>query len=233
MKRNLTAILLALACVSAQAQSVWPEALGGAALGAGLGAAIGASTGNYYRDPCGSTYYSGGNAGQGAAIGAGVGLIAGALFGLANREAASNPQPAVWAYTPAPVPGYGYAPAYTPVPVQTVYAPPPPRPNYVVGGTLLGAASGALIGQGVNGKPGVGAAIGAGSGLVLGAVAEAATRNNPQPQAVPVENPPPPPAQSYGSQPIPGPPLAPVHYAVNAPRYQIPDAPRVPDAPTF
>jgi len=225
MKKHHAAVLLALSVAGAQAQSVWPEALGGAALGAGLGAIIGSSTGG----GCWNSHHNNGNAGQGAAIGAGVGLVAGALFGLAQRDQYYNSQPAAWAYTPTPVVGYGYAPAYAPVPVQYVPAPAPPRPNYAVGGTLLGAASGALIGQGVSGKPGVGAAIGAVSGLVVGSVAEVAARNNPPTPTLVARTPTPVAAQTMS----PARQQAPIYYASARPQPQIPDAPRVPDAPSF
>jgi hypothetical protein len=221
MKRMLASALLATSLVGAPAQSVWPEALGGAALGAGLGAMIGASSGSSCGGPCGGC--NNGNAGQGAAIGAGIGLIAGALAGLAQpqQQQQYEPPPPAYFSTPEPVLGYGYTPAYTAVPGPLPVSSPtaaPPRPNYVVGGTLLGAASGALIGQGTSQKPGVGAAIGAASGLVVGSVAEAARSQPPPPQAV------------VYTAPAPAPTLA---AASPRPRHQIPDAPRVPDAPAF
>lgn len=207
---------------SAAAQSVLPEALGGAALGAGLGAMIGASTGNYYRGPCGGYYYSGGNAGQGAAIGAGIGLVAGALVGLARQQSAAAYEAPAYAYTPDPVPGYGYTSAYTAVPGPVPVSAPPvvvASPNYVVGGTLVGAASGALIGQGLSQKPGAGAAIGAASGLVVGSLAQASVQSRPA--AVPVE------PQAVL------PPVSSTYVPAAVPRHQIADAPRVPDAPAF
>jgi YMGG-like Gly-zipper len=51
--------------------------------------------------------------------------------------------------------GYGYA-----------------RPNYAVGGTLLGALAGGLIGSSVHNQGWEGAGIGAAAGLVLGSLAE-------------------------------------------------------------
>jgi hypothetical protein len=235
MKRTLATVLLALAAGGAAAQSIWPDALGGAALGAGLGALIGGSSGGCGWNSC----HNNGNAGQGAAIGAGIGLVAGTLFGLAKQqEAQYAPPPTAWAYTPVPVEGYGYAPAYTPAPGYYTPAPAAARPNYALGGTLVGAASGALIGQGVSGKPGVGAAIGAGSGLVLGSLAEVAARSNPPLPPVGYTPPPPAPTQAYVLPPRPAPRAtppavpAPVYYAA-APRHQIPDAPLVPSAPTF
>jgi len=76
--------------------------------------------------------------------------LAGAVVGEAQRQRYYASQPAY--YYPATTyaqPGYGYiyAPPYAYTPV---YAPAPPRPNYAVGGTLLGALAGGLIGVGTD-----------------------------------------------------------------------------------
>lgn len=150
--------------------------------------------------------------GDGAAIGAGVGFVAGALLGEARRERYCN---APYAY---PYPGYGSACSYGPA----YGAYPAARPNYAVSGALTGAAAGALIGEGASGKPGQGAAIGAATGLVLGSLAEQRARQN---ETAPV---------AYYRPPVTVVPARPsVWQAPPASRYQIPDAPRVPDAPTF
>ena len=162
MKRLISIILACGGLAGAQAQLLSPEALNGAFLGTMIGGIAG-----------GDCHH--GFSGEGAAIGAGIGLLAGAVVGEARRQDYYASQPAY--YYPAPAyaqPGYGYA--YAPPYAAPVYAPAPPRPNYAVGGTLLGAMAGGLIGVG-NNQGWEGAAIGAASGLVLGTVAEAAAQN--------------------------------------------------------
>lgn len=232
MKKLFLTCLISALLLPARAQLFSPEAFSGAAMGAMIGGLAGGSSGG-----CG--YYNGcgnGFSGQGAAIGAGIGLAAGALFSAVNQRDAYYAQPT--AYAPQayyPQPGYGYA---SPAPVYT--AVPSVRPNYAIGGTLVGAASGALIGAG-NNQAGVGAGIGAAAGLVAGGIAEYASnrqaRNmnasvpqySEQPQVQPTA--PPLSAQGSGSQ-ITSQPVANSTYYWTA-RVQIPDAPRVPDAPTF
>ena len=142
--------------------------------------------------------------GDGAAIGAGVGLVAGALISESRRQQYYN---SPYDYPP---PAYSY---YEPV-----------RPNYAVSGALLGAASGALIGEGTSRQPGRGAAIGAAAGLVLGSVAESQARQREAASVIP-------------GYPAPVPAVAGARASVwspgPVPRFQIPDAPRVPAAPTF
>jgi len=215
-------MLMAGALTSAQAQLVSPEALGGAFWGTLIGGLAGAN--------CHESF-----SGNGAALGAGIGLAAGAILGEINRQSAYYPPKTYVAYGPAPVipgypppvyvqPGYGYVypPAY-------VYAPAPERPNYAVGGTLVGALAGGLIGASQN-SGWEGAGIGAASGLVLGSVAEALARNherklsNPTSAVARAYSPPVVLVQVPAGQRPPASPLT-VH--------QVPDAPRVPDAPTF
>jgi len=226
VKRLVLTILIAGTLTGARAQLLTPEALGGAFWGTLIGGLAGAN--------CHQSF-----SGNGAALGAGIGLAAGALIGEVNRQSAYNARPEYVAYGPAPVipgypapvyvqPGYGYMyqPAY-------VYPPAPQRPNYAVGGTLVGALAGGLIGASQN-NGWEGAGIGAASGLVLGGIAEAVARNhekklsNPT-SAVAVAHPPqavyaPPPAQPMTTHKPPASPLT---------VRQVPDAPRVPDAPTF
>lgn len=229
----------------ASAQLFGPESLTGGLFGAFIGGMAGADCHH-------------GFSGEGAAIGAGVGLLAGALVGEANRRSAAHYgygpvsygpgyvyQPAA---LPAVQPGYGYVetPAYVPAPVM--YAPPPPRPNYTVGGTLTGALAGGLIGAS-QGHGWEGAGIGAAAGLVVGGVAESAARKQEQrawtaaqqqaytpsvpvaQQALPTQSL----QQPAPAQPqVSAPPAAPVYWAAaTPPPPAIPDAPRVPDAPTF
>jgi uncharacterized protein YcfJ len=204
MKRLILTILAAGALTSASAQLFSSEALNGAFLGTVIGGIAG---GNHHH----------GFSGNGAAIGAGVGLLAGAVVGEAQRQSYYASQP--YYYYPVPLyaqPGYGYvaAPAYVAVPA---YAPAPPRPNYAVGGTLTGALAGGLIGAGYH-RGWEGAGIGAASGLVLGSVAEIAAQRQ---------------EQKWAAHPVA--PTPQVYRPVANPGWghQIPDAPRVPDAPTF
>lgn len=238
MKRLLLTCLLSAALLPVRAQLFSPEAFSGAAMGALIGGAVGGSSYSY---GCGS-YNS--FSGQGAAIGAGIGLLAGALVGEANQRAAYAEQPFAYTSAPLAVAGYGYGSAYTYYAPNAYTAPGyyyrPNRPNYAVGGTLLGAASGALIGAGSE-QAGKGAAIGAAAGLVLGSVAQIAAKQQekevvavqtstqmttasatqearPKPQES---------AAQITSQPCA---TSTYHWT---PRPQIADAPRVPDAPTF
>ena len=217
MKRLILVIIASSGLAGAYAQSVIPDALGGAALGAVIGGVAGGNCHNSF-------------SGNGAAIGAGIGLAAGAILGEVQRQSASTTQPAYYYPVPATYaqPGYGYVytPAYTYAPA---YVAPPPRPNYAVGGTVVGAAAGGLIGAGYhNGWQG--AAIGAASGLVVGSIAEVAAQNHEQKLAKAQTAPPPeqPIMVTAPSVPVvyrPAPEMARMH--------QIADAPRVPDAPTF
>ena len=231
MKKLLLTCLISAALLPARAQLVSPEAISGAALGALIGGAAG---GNSYSYGCRSyNQFSG----RGAAIGAGIGLLAGALVGEANQRAAYAEQPVAYLSAPLATPGYGYGSPYTYYAPNAYTAPGyyyrPNRPNYAVGGTLLGAASGALIGAGSE-RAGKGAAIGAAAGLVLGSVAQFAAQKQGQ-EVIAVQ----PSTQvttasatqdssaQITSQPGP---TSTYHWTL---RPQIADAPRVPDAPTF
>ena len=195
---SLTAVL---ALNSASAQLFSPESFQYSLFGALIGGSVG---GDYH---CGYYQWSGEN----AAIGAGVGLVAGTLIGEARRKEYEN---APYAYPPSAY-GYRYGNDYA-----SGYRYSSSRPNYAVGGTLVGAASGALIGEGVSGKPGQGAAIGAAAGLALGSIAEHNARKRERPVPTPY-------VQADSS------PRQSVWQTTPISRYQIPDAPRVPDAPTF
>src|SRR5437773_2399497 len=89
-------------------------------------------------------------------------------------------------------------------------------------GSLIGGVAGSGHHHGFSGQ---GAAIGAAAGLLLGGAAElAARRHEGQPAAV-----------HTVATAIPAAPATPARWGRVAPAhyYQIPDAPRVPDAPTF
>jgi len=219
-----------------QAQLFSPEAFSTAAFGSWIGALAGSDCH--------------GLSGEGAAIGAGVGLLVGALAGEARRNEFQVAEPA---YVPATTVslGYGYSSGASSAYVYyspNYYTAPgyyyrPTQPNYAVSGTLLGAASGALIGSGYD-EAGKGAAIGAAAGLALGAVAEL-TSKKPTPQTVAIETTtqpvqvmptsteqePIPQAQESRSEVTSKP--CPTSTYTWTPRPQIADAPRVPDAPTF
>jgi len=79
-----------------------------------------------------------------------------------------------------------------------------PRERVTLGGAVLGAGTGAIIGQAV-GKPGPGALIGAGIGTVAGAVVGDAMQGA-QPPAIPPTPPPPP----IGGPGVPAPVYGPV-----------------------
>ena len=162
--------------LSAPAQLFSPEAFSGAAFGSWIGALAGSDCH--------------GLSGEGAAIGAGVGLLVGALAGEARR---SDYEVVAPVHLPAATVNLGYGYSSGPSPAYVYYSPNyytapgyyyrPTQPNYAVSGTLLGAASGALIGSGYD-NAGKGAAIGAAAGLALGTVAELASKKPEPPTAV-------------------------------------------------
>ncbi len=241
MKKLITAILAGGVLLPAQAQWFSPEAFGGAAWGALLGGMIGGDShwhhGHYHQS----------FSGEGAAIGAGIGLLAGALAGEARRQ--STCESPIYVAAPAPTVSLGYGYTSCGSSAYVYYAPNaytapgyyyrPTRPNYAVSGTLLGAASGALIGAGSD-QPGEGAAIGAAAGLVVGGIAESAARKRERSAVVvvqPTTEAAPPPVSPPVAQPAPQPQVTSQPSAESTyywtPRPQIADAPRVPDAPTF
>jgi hypothetical protein len=134
--------------------------------------------------------------------------------------------------------GYAYYPAYD-YPGYPGYYYEYTRPNYAVGGTLLGALTGGLIGASQH-HGWEGAGIGAAAGLVLGSVAEIAAEKHEEKMVYATVPPPlpPPPVPVMVMQPAvvvaaPAPAPTPVYPQVYISPNQIPDAPRVPDAPTF
>jgi uncharacterized protein YcfJ len=244
MKKTLLALFAGATLLPARGQLFSPEALGGAALGALIGGVVGADSRH-------------GFSGNGAAIGAGIGLVAGAVAGEARRYEARERPVLVCAPGAEVSFGYGYrscgSAAYVWYAPNRYCAPgwyyrPERRPDYALGGTLLGAASGALIGAGT-GDAGLGAAIGAASGLVVGSIAEAAARERERSiasQAGTVYHPQP--AQRASAAPsaaesqprvsrspteITSKPCPTSTYFWTQPPARIPDAPRVPDAPRF
>lgn len=233
MKKILLTCLAVVALLPARAQLFGPESLGGAFWGSLIGGIAGSDSRH-------------GFSGKGAAIGAGVGLVAGALVGESRRNYYYDSPGYV--YSPAPSVSFGYGYGYHDSSTYVYYSPNrycapnyyyrSTRPNYAVGGTLLGAASGALIGAGSH-DAGKGAAIGAAAGLVLGGAAEASARRHEQrnsamvQSAVPatVSAQPQVPAALPQNQITSKPAANSTYYWTTQP--QIADAPRVPDAPTF
>jgi len=88
---------------------------------------------------------SGRKTAEGIGIGAGAGLLLGALSENSRRE------------------------VYAPAPVYPYYS---IRPNHTVTGAALGGLAGGIIGHNSGRKTAEGIAIGAGAGLVIGALAE-------------------------------------------------------------
>ena len=238
MKKLALILLSATTLGPAQAQLLRPESVSGALWGGLIGGIVGG-------DDCH------GFSGEGAAIGAGVGLIAGTLAGQARRDYYYGSPGYGYSVAPSVSFGYGYgsygSSAYVYYAPNYYCAPSyyyrPTRPNYVVSGTVLGAASGALIGSANHHNAGKGALIGAGAGLLLGSVAELSAQRQgqrvvaaqntaqayvPSGPATPVPNAP---APNSRSQITSQPSATSTYYWT--PRPQIADAPRVPDAPTF
>jgi len=99
-------------------------------------------------------------------------------------------------------------------------------PNYAVGGMMLGALTGGIIGNSIHHQGWEGAAIGAASGLVLGSAAQNHANARAAKQTY----------QTYAPQPAAAPQAAyPTTTFAKAeyskPAYSIPNAPTIPDAP--
>ena len=246
MKNFAIILCAALPMFWARAQLVSSEAWHGAFWGGLIGGIVGGDTYRHHG------HYHHTFSGEGAAIGAGVGLLAGAIVGEARRaNSCSAPN---YAYTSAPSVSFGYGYTACDTPAYVYYAPNaycapgwyyrPTRPNYALGGALLGAASGALIGAGSH-DAGKGTAIGTAAGLVFGSVAESAAKSREQKLAAALQPPyvPAPPSSpqqmsqstaqtvpqrnQITSRPAPDS----TYYWTSRP--QISNAPQVPDAPTF
>jgi hypothetical protein len=112
-------------------------------------------------------------------------------------------------------------------------------PNYAVGGMLLGALTGGIIGNSIHHQGWEGAGIGAASGLVLGSVAQnyayaraaKSQQQNYPPQPYQAYPAPAYPAPNYTAPKTAGPTTTFSQAAYSKPAYVIPDAPMVPDAP--
>jgi len=203
MKRGIIILALLLSWPTVRGAVLSPESFGGAALGAVIGGVAGANCNNNWSN-------------DGAWIGAGIGLLTGTLIGESRRQQYYNAP-----YASPSAPGYGYAPPGAP-PASPSNPSAPSRPSYKLGGTLVGAAAGAMIGEGVSDKPWQGAAIGAAAGLVMGSIADRSARSQrtAHVSAAPDQ------LQATAT-------TSSIWQAPSGPRHQIPDAPQVPDAPSF
>lgn len=243
MKKVAVILLSFAALVQSQAQFRRAEPLHGALWGGLIGGIVGG-------DRCH------GFSGEGAAIGAGIGLIAGTLASESRRNYYYDAPGYGYTATPSVNVSFGYGYGGYGNSAYVYYAPNnycapgyyyrPTRPNYVVSGTVLGAASGALIGSANHHNAGKGALIGAGAGLLLGSVAEhaanreerrvVAAQTTSQPYVVTAsvtqDVRPQTSDSSTARSAITSKPVATSTYTWT-PRPQIADAPSVPDAPTF
>ena len=188
MKTALALLLASLAITPAFAQVLRPGAVNGAVLGGIAGAVIGNNSGDLRH-----------NAWRGAAYGAGAGLILGSIADDAHerRVATQVPVPASSrVYVHRRVPsyysyGYGYygypeyyGGSYYSYPVSSGYYADDDYDgtNYRGNGLVLGALAGAIIGNnsgGLRHNAWRGAALGAATGYLLGALAENHVRSRP------------------------------------------------------
>ncbi|MDP2912911.1 MAG: glycine zipper family protein [Candidatus Omnitrophota bacterium] len=120
---------------------------------------------------------SGGNAGQGALIGAGTGIIGGALLDAITAPPRSQRRAA-----PPPQEDYYYDDQDEPY-----YEEPPPQQSSsskVLKQGLLGAGTGAIASGASGGNAGQGALIGAGTGVIGGALLDTLTQPAPKQRRV-------------------------------------------------
>ncbi|MGZ8938361.1 MAG: hypothetical protein ACXW32_04030 [Limisphaerales bacterium] len=146
MKKVIIAALMAATilpqALTARAQIFSRDALGGAVLGGVAGGIIG--------------HNSGRRTAEGIGIGAGIGLLAGGLTSSYRRHYYEGPYSHDYYYS---------SPAYYDRPYYR-------RPNYAIGGALLGGLAGGIIGHNSGRHTAEGIAIGAGAGLLMGGIAE-------------------------------------------------------------
>lgn len=173
MKRIVLLALVLATAIPAQAQLFGgPNSIGGAILGGIAGGVIGHNNGR--------------KTAEGVAIGAGAGLLLGAI---ADRNQSDR---AYYGYSsgPAYYPSYGHSyRSYGYAPYRHGYysggyygAPSYYRPSYATSGAVLGGIAGGVIGHNNGRQTAEGIAIGAGAGLVLGAIAD---HNRPRPVYTP------------------------------------------------
>lgn len=176
MKILGTGVLLVGLAMSSQAQFFNNNTLGGALLGGIAGGVIGHNNNR--------------QTAEGVAIGAGAGLLLGAL--------ANEAQQGYYGRTQVPRPTYsGYGMGYSSYPVHPGYGygcvPQSgfsysrfSRPNYTWSGAALGGLAGGIIGHNSGRRTAEGIAIGAGTGLLLGHLADRSVQRRSWAQPTPV-----------------------------------------------
>lgn len=160
MKTTICLLALVCAAMPAHAQLFAPSTVGGAALGAIAGGVIGNNTG------------SRSNGTEGAVVGAVAGGLLGSAYAQSRRETVDYGHG-------ASAPGYYYSsgPGYAPPTYR--HTPAYARPSRTATTTLLGGVAGAIIGHNNGRRAWQGAAIGAGSGYVLGRLSESSPAHRP------------------------------------------------------
>ncbi len=144
MNKVVIAAVIAATLLPVKAQLFSRESLGVAVLGGIAGGIIGHNSGRHTA--------------EGIGIGAGVGLLLGALASDHRRTEYQGPySPDSYPQEPTSAEGY---PAYH------------SRPNYAVAGTIVGGIAGGVIGHNAGRHSAEGVAIGAGTGLIFGGIAE-------------------------------------------------------------
>ncbi|MFA4982376.1 MAG: glycine zipper family protein [Candidatus Omnitrophota bacterium] len=124
---------------------------------------------------------SGGNAGTGALIGAGTGVIGGALLDAITTPSSSSRRTVRRSSAPPPDDEYYYEDE--PEDVYYEEAPQQSGTSQVLKQGLLGAGTGAIAAGASGGKAGQGALIGAGTGIIGGALLDAISQPS-QPKRV-------------------------------------------------
>lgn len=158
MKTTICLLALVAAATTAHAQLFTPNTVQGAALGAIAGGVIGNNTGSH-------------NGTRGAVIGAVAGGLLGSAYARSQRETSG------YYNTGAPSYYYSAGPSYAPA--AYYHTPDSARPSRTATTTLLGGVAGAIIGHNNGRRAWQGAAIGAGTGYVLGRLSEPTHRRAP------------------------------------------------------
>jgi uncharacterized protein YcfJ len=160
MKTLICILAVVCAAVPTHAQLFTPSTVGGAALGAVAGGVIGNNTGSRT------------NGTEGAVIGAVAGGLLGSAYAQSRRET-------VYYGNGASAPGYYYSSGPDYAPSTYRHTPAYARPSRTATTTLLGGVAGAIIGHNNGRRAWQGAAIGAGSGYVLGRLSEPSPAQRP------------------------------------------------------
>ncbi len=159
MKTTISLLALVLAAAPVKAQLFTPSTVGGAALGAIAGGVIGNNTGSR-------------NGTQGAVIGAVAGGLLGSAYAQSKREASPY-------YYNTGGPSYYYSSGSSYAPPAYYSSPASAQPSRTATTTLLGGVAGAIIGHNNGRHTWQGAAIGAGTGYLLGRLSEPSRISHP------------------------------------------------------